>query len=165
MGQEGHLLLVWRTADSREFSFTKSWAVVGQDGEHPRRRMFGWQEKKEEETSGSCRDTTHFSPTQMRMSPSLPVAGFPLFISLLLTSCLGDRDHHTATTNGPSAFRRAAPSSSLLAASWISGSGRYWHLCQYILLVEDAHGLTQVTAPSFSPERRSGHPSSRLRHL
>ena len=69
------------------FSFTRFWGCGGMSQvEHSMCLMFGWQEKKEKEASGNCREKTHLSSTQTGTRQSFPISGHPLSITLILTS-------------------------------------------------------------------------------
>lgn len=68
-------------------SFTKFWGCRGMSQvEYSMCLMFGWQEKKEKEASGNCREKTHLSSRQTGTRQSFPINGHPLSITLILTS-------------------------------------------------------------------------------
>lgn len=55
--------------------------------EHSVCLMFGWQEKKEKEASGNCREKKkHLSSMQSGTGQSFPINSHPFSITLILTS-------------------------------------------------------------------------------
>ena len=107
------------------FSFTKFWGCGGMGQvEHSMCLMFGWQEKKEKDASGNCREkNTHLSSMQTGTGQSFPINGHPFSITLILTSSfvmwLAQSNHKMVSLHSRS---------QLGPLPWISGSGCFWPL-------------------------------------